>query len=140
MDEQMNSWDFNDIYTDHDSDYESDKFEAAVFCNRDVLDDSSSDSGIEYFAHGTDLDEPDYDLSNDYNFTDDVEGYYLSHKLDVPHGKTAKDRKRREQKMESIKFVKSLNSKDFNTWQKNKKNKSAKANKKWQFCEVSQII
>ena len=113
----------------------SDANVCAMICNPDALDDSSSESG--YY---TDLDELDYDLSNDYNFTNEPEDYYLLRKLDAPHGKTAKDQTRREQKMESTKFMKSLNLKEFNTWQKNKKNKSIKANKKWQFCEISQIV
>jgi hypothetical protein len=117
------------------SDYDLDT--RAIFCNRDVIDDTDDSCD---FAYSTDWDESDDDVSNDYNFTHEPEDYYPPQKSDTPHGKTEKDQKRREQKMESTKFVKSLNSKDFNTWQKNKKNKSRKANQKWNHSEVSQII
>jgi hypothetical protein len=142
-------------YTDHDSDYPYSSEEDTNIRHFDYdTDDSYQDNEslcicalccLEFacleFARFLEFAEPDYNLSDEFCVDQDsCDDFYSPEKLARP-GKPQKDRKRLDRKKKYIQFLKSFNtSKDLNSWKKQTKNKSLKANKKWQDCEMSQVL
>jgi hypothetical protein len=115
---------------DSSSDDGNNSYNRVVFCNSD---DSSSECGTYYTDFSS---EQSFTYSD---FTHELEDFCALPKVDVLHGK-AKDQRRLLRKKNMIQFVKSLNGNELNLWEKHKKNKSMKANKKWNQCEMSQIL
>ncbi len=139
MDEAFPWFDVDDCYTSSpDSDYET-KY-VGFYHQDNIADDSSSDSSF-FCIYATD-DECDYYLNDApirYDFTHESEDYQTPQKL-TRHGKPKKDQERLWRKKKFINLVKHMNANEFNCWEKSKKNKSLKANKKWNHCEISQIL
>jgi hypothetical protein len=110
--------------------YYSSSCDPVILCNR-------ANYSSEHATCYTDFSsEPSFTYSD---FTHESEDFCALPKVDMVHGKT-KDQRRILRKKKMIQFVKSLDCNEFNFWEKHKKNKSMKANKKWNHCEMSQIL